>query len=60
MTQADFTLALEQELQVRGVPFSRADVLDFVAGAWPLIAENLDVTYWAREFIEAGHGSLTA
>jgi hypothetical protein len=58
MTPTDFTLALEQELQVRGVPFSRADVLDFVAGAWPLIQEDSDVSFWAREFIEAVQARL--
>jgi hypothetical protein len=41
MTQADFTLALEQELQIRGVRFSRADLQEFVADAWPLIKENV-------------------
>jgi hypothetical protein len=35
MTPADFTLALEQELQLQGRPFSRADLLDFAASVWP-------------------------
>jgi hypothetical protein len=39
---------------LRGVSFGWADLLDFVAGAWPLIAEAPDVTYWAREFVDAG------
>jgi hypothetical protein len=60
MTQPDFTLALEQELQRRGIPFSRADLLIFVADAWPLIAENPGVTFWAREFIDSGHATVTA
>jgi hypothetical protein len=59
MTQADLTLALEQELQIRGVRFSRANLQEFVADAWPLIRENPDVTFWAREFIERGRTSAT-
>jgi len=58
MTQPDFTTALEQELQLQGRAFSRADLLAFVADAWPLIAEDPDPATWAREFIEAGHGPL--
>jgi hypothetical protein len=60
MTQANFTLALEQELQIRSVRFSRADLQEFVADAWPLIKENPDVTFWAREFIDSGHATATA
>jgi hypothetical protein len=51
MTQADFTLALEQELQLQGRPFSRADLIDFAVSGWPLILENPDVATWAREFL---------
>ena len=60
MTQPDFTAALEQELQLRGVAFSRADLLAFVASAWPLIEDDPGVMFWAREFLETGHATLTA
>jgi hypothetical protein len=60
MTQADFTAALETELHLRGVPFSRADLFAFVASAWPLIEDDPDVTFWAGEFIDSGRGSITA
>jgi hypothetical protein len=60
MKQANFTHALEQELHLQGITFSRADLLAFVAAAWPLITENLDVTFWARQFIEVGHAPVTA
>jgi hypothetical protein len=60
MNQTDFLAVLEQELQLQGVRFSRADMLAFVADAWPLIAENPDVAFWTREFIETGRASATA
>jgi hypothetical protein len=60
MTREDFTAALEQALQLRAVGFSRAELLDFVASVWPLAEENPDVDFWAREFIKAGYGSMTA
>jgi hypothetical protein len=40
--------------------FSRADLLAFVASVWPLAQEDPDVGSWAREFIDAVHGSMTA
>jgi hypothetical protein len=60
MTREDFTAALEQALQLRAVGFSRAELLDFVASVWRLAEENPDADFWAREFIEAGYGSMTA
>ena len=59
MSQADFTAALEQELQLHGVGFSRADLLEFVADVWPLAQENRDPAFWAREFIDSGRTTLT-
>ena len=60
MNQNDFVAALEQELQLRGVGFSRADLVEFVADVWPLAQENPDVAFWAREFRESGRGSVPA
>jgi hypothetical protein len=51
MTPADFTAALELELQLRGLPFARADLLAFAASAWPLIEDDPDVAFWAGEFL---------
>ena len=39
MTQPHFVTALEMELQLRGLPFDRAEVLTFAAAVW-LIAED--------------------
>jgi hypothetical protein len=50
MTRPDFLAALEAELQARGRPFSRADVLAFVEACWPLIEETPVIGYWASEF----------
>jgi hypothetical protein len=55
MTPADFTTALEQELQLQGVAFSRSALQVFVADAWPLIDDDPDVAFWAGEFLAAGH-----
>lgn len=60
MTRDDFSSALEQELQLRGVGFSRADVQEFVATVWPLAQENPDPAWWAQEFIETERGTMPA
>jgi hypothetical protein len=50
MTRVEFVEALESELQLHAEPFSRANVLAFVEGAWPLIEDDPDPGRWAREF----------
>jgi len=60
MNQADFISALEQELQLRGIGFTRADVQEFVASVWPLARENPDPAWWAQEFIDSERGSRPA
>jgi hypothetical protein len=55
MTQPEFVVGLEQELRLRGLPFSRADVLAFAEGVWPLAQEAPDPVRWADAFVEAGH-----
>jgi hypothetical protein len=60
MTQTDFTLALEQQLQLQGRAFSRADLLAFVAAIGPLAQDNADVAFWAREFLESAWRSVRA
>jgi hypothetical protein len=60
MTPTDFRAALEQELQLRGARFNRADLLDFVDSVWPLVQENPEVGFWAREFLDADRGTMTA
>jgi hypothetical protein len=52
MSQSDFVEALESELQLRAVPFDLAALLSFVESAWPLIAENPDIAFWATEFLK--------
>jgi len=58
MTQADFVALLEQELRLRGVGFSRADVLEFVASIWTLAEEDPDPARWAQEFIDTGQANV--
>jgi hypothetical protein len=60
MTPADFLAAVEQELQIRGTVFSRADLMEFVTDVWPLAQENPDAAFWAREFIESRGAGTTA
>jgi hypothetical protein len=52
-TKPDFLAALESELQQRGRPFSRADVLAFVEAAWPLVEDDPSPGRWAGEFAAA-------
>ena len=52
MRTSDFLPDLEQQLGLRAVPFSRADALEFVAGAWPLICEDPDPVRWAGAFLD--------
>lgn len=58
MSQADFLAALEQELQLRGIGFSRANLEAFAADVWPLAEQNPDVAFWAQEFLESGQRSV--
>jgi hypothetical protein len=52
VTRDDFTLPLEQELRLRGMPFERRELLVFAADVWPLVeADDLDPGKWAREFL---------
>ena len=59
MTQADFTAALELELRLRGVGFSRADMIEFVASIWTLAQDDPDPTRWAQDFLDAGRVNVT-
>jgi hypothetical protein len=45
MTRDAFTAALEEQLRLRGLAFSRAAVLDFVASVWPLAEDDPDDVY---------------
>ena len=40
-------------------PFHRAELLAFVAAAWPLMEDDPDVPLWAGEFIEVGLAGAT-
>jgi hypothetical protein len=57
MTRPEFLAALESELQQRGRPFSRADVLAFVEACWPLVADDPSPARWAAEFAAAAHAA---
>ena len=35
-----------------GVPFDRAELLDYVASMWPWIDDDPDTGHWAQAFIE--------
>ncbi len=45
--------SLERELQIWGVSFSLADLLEFVSSSWSLIEDDPDMRRWAGKFIEA-------
>ena len=57
MSELDFTAALEDELRLRGLAFSRADVLAFVEACWPLVADDPSPARWAAEFAAAAHAA---
>lgn len=52
MTHADFLTALEHQLQLRGIAFSRAALVVFVESCWPLIEDDPNVEFWSQEFVE--------
>jgi hypothetical protein len=60
MTPDHFAELLERELRLRQARFSLADLQEFVADAWPLIADDPDVQRWAREFIDGGRADVLA
>lgn len=53
MQHQDFLHQLESELAFTGILFARAEAIDFIEAAWPLIQEDPDPQRWAREFLEA-------
>ena len=59
-TQSDFLSGLEAALRLRGVPFSRADLLAFADDVRQLAQEDPDPVRWAECFIEAGYAGTDA
>jgi hypothetical protein len=53
VTLTDFVTALEMELQLRGEPFDRADVLTFAEDVWPLAEDDPGPGRWADAFLVA-------
>lgn len=60
MNQTDFLQSMESTLQLQGVSFSRAVLQAFVESSWPLILDNPNVEFWAREFIDSGNVTMLA
>ena len=59
-TPSDFVSGLEAELHLRGLSFTRADVLAFVGDVWPLAQADPDPVRWADAFVEAGYAGARA
>jgi hypothetical protein len=53
MTKQDFLAVVEEELRLRGVPFERSALVEYIANMWPWIDGDSDVYRWAREFMKA-------
>jgi hypothetical protein len=51
--QPDFLAGLEQELRLRGLCSSRADMRAFADDVWPLALKDPDPVKWADAFVEA-------
>jgi hypothetical protein len=60
MSRDDFTAALEEQLRIQGISFSRADVLDFVESVWRRAEDDPDPVFWAERFLESGRGTAMA
>ncbi len=60
MTREDFTAAVEEQLRIQCVAFSRGALLDFVEAVWPLAQDDPDPVVWAARFRESGQGSAYA
>jgi hypothetical protein len=60
MSHPDFLAGLEQELRLRGVAFSRADVLAFAGDVWQLAEDDPDPVRWADAFAESIYGRTQA
>ena len=56
MSHGQFVTALESELKLQGVAFSRADVLAFAADVWDLVEDRPDPAWWAKRFVQAIQG----
>jgi hypothetical protein len=57
MNRQNFTAAVEEQLRIQGISFSRADLLEFVEAVWPLAEDDPDPVVWAARFIESGRGT---
>jgi hypothetical protein len=60
MSREHFTAAVEEQLRIQGISFTRADLLDFVESIWPLAQDDPDPVVWAERFIESGRGTAYA
>jgi hypothetical protein len=60
MKQAEFAAGLESELRLRGLSFSRADVLIFADDVWQLAQDDPDPVRWSDAFVEAGYAGARA
>jgi hypothetical protein len=53
MAQSEFLALLESELSLRGQPFERAELVEWLACVWPHVEDDPDVYFWAGQFLEA-------
>jgi hypothetical protein len=51
-TPSDFLWMMESRLRPTHTPFSRAALIAFIEAAWPAIADDPDVEYYANEFLQ--------
>ncbi len=59
MNREDFSMAVEEQLRIRGIAFGRGELLEFIDDVWPLAQDDPDPVLWAQRFIESGHGTTT-
>jgi hypothetical protein len=49
----EFTAGIAAELRLRGLPFERRDLEEFMASLRPLILDRDEPAWWADSFAEA-------
>jgi hypothetical protein len=57
MSKTEFFLAVERDLQLRHVPFDKAELVEFVRDVWPLVEADDTAERWAEAFLVARAGA---
>jgi hypothetical protein len=59
LSRPEFLAMLVTELHVRGEPFERWCLAEWLASMWPWVEDDPDAYRWAGEFLEARRAVAT-